>query len=172
MVTPKNKKLWKDGEEVPLEYVEVGDYITFRTPDQPDKAGVVARLMDLGEQDHLRKVAFLDRNQYVLNGYPDKVTKAYWTVTKEEKLKAEKVEKKKKSKQYRYFEKKKPGTSYGIELSKASSHLYIKIEDDRWVWIETGSRGYFDKSDYIKDETVFESVLLEDGNLMRELKPL
>lgn len=170
-MTPKNKKLWKDGEEVPLEYIEVGDRITFKTPDQPDRTGVVARLLDLREQDHLRKVAFLDHYSYVLNGYPDKVTTAHWTLSKEQKLLAEKVEKKKKSKQYKKFERAELGRVYGYGFSKTNSRIYVKVGDNKWAMIDTHTHGGFELY-YVDDEFVYENVLDENaGNLITPLRP-
>lgn len=163
------KKFWKHGDKVPMEDIEVGDFITFKTPDQPDKSGVVARLLDLGEQDNLRKIAYLDKFGYVLNGYPDQVTTAHWTVTKEEQIKAEKIEKKKSTRQFKYFERKKPGTIYGYEVGKYTNYLFVKTGENQWVWIEAGSRGSFEVAHHQTDDWVFEHVLNEDGSLMREL---
>lgn len=174
MITTTKKttrKLWTHGEEIPMEYIEVGDYITFRTPDQPDKAGVVARLLDLGEQDHLRKIAYLDRFGYVLNGYPDKVTSAHWTATREQQEKHEKVVKKKKSKQYKRFERSEFGRTYGYGFSKHHSTIYTKVGDNKWVVVETSPHGGFEFG-YVDDETVFYNVLDDEtGNLATPLRP-
>lgn len=171
---------YKPGDTIKLDAIQVGDDITFSTPDRPSKAGVVARIMTLDPTLHgpNRKVAFLDSRGYVLNSFPDGGTDATFTVPtpkQEATSAAQRAERRaaKRKKQFRDFRKRYIGTIYGDEISKYTNSLYIKIAWNEWVYVEAGPRGSFDISKDLDDLYVYENLVgMWEDNPLRMPAPI
>lgn len=153
--SPRGK--YKFGDKVELENIEVGDHIRFSTPNQEPKTGTVARILPL-KDNHLRKVAFLDDNNYVLNSFPDSGTDAVFAASPEVEDRLERLEQAKQTKKMRKFSKNPPGTIYNQEMVGGPDWLYIKVGENNWTLVAQHKGGSYDVQQSLSDELVFESI--------------
>lgn len=151
---------YKFGDKVKLEHIKVGDCIKFSTPGQDPTTGVVVSILPL-KKNSLRKLAFLDKDNYVLNSFPDGGTDATFASTPEIEDKLTRLEQVKNSKRMRKFSNNPPGTIYNQEMVGGPDWLYIKVGDNNWTLIAQYKGGSYDVQQRLPDELVFESIAEE-----------
>lgn len=151
---------YEAGDEIELKDIRPGDKITFVTVERALKTGTVHRaiLLDNG----IRRTAYVDENNWVLNQYPDVDTIAYvvslesWGTGSNDTADIATRE----AVTVENFSDVPVWTVYGFEEHKSRGYLFIKQGPDKWMRIDTGSYGSFDIYE-ADDADVLESASYE-----------